>query len=116
MKLKTKREKRIRRHNRVRSVVQGTADRPRLAVFRSNKHITVQAIIDDQHTTVCAASDAEVGKEAKGVERSKEIGKLIAKRLKEKGVEKAVFDRGGYRYHGNVKAVAEGAREAGLVL
>ena len=104
---------RIRR--RIRAKVSGTAQRPRLSVFRSNKHIYAQVIDDATGTTLAAASTRESGA-GSGVEASKEVGKRVAERAKEAGVERAVFDRGGYRYHGNVKALADGAREGGLTL
>ena len=105
---------RIRR--RIRSKVSGTPERPRLSVFRSNKHIYAQLIDDLAGTTLAAASTRESGTDAGGVEASKAVGQRIAERAREAGVERAVFDRGGYRYHGNVKALAEGARAAGLTL
>jgi large subunit ribosomal protein L18 len=115
--LRTKQEQRRRRHRRVRKHVMGTAATPRLAVFRSNKHIYVQAIDDIAGRTLAAASTVEAaqrsGKTAT-VDAAKTIGKLIGERLKETGVTKAVFDRGGFQYHGRVAAVADGAREAGL--
>ena len=112
---KVTQRQRIRR--RIRSKISGTAERPRLSVFRSNKHIYAQLIDDLAGTTLAAASTREGGEDAGiGVESSKSVGKRIAERAKEAGVERAVFDRGGYRYHGNVKALAEGAREAGLTL
>ena len=104
---------RIRR--RIRSKISGTAERPRLAVFRSNKHIYAQLIDDMAGHTLAAASTRE-GEGLIGLEASKGVGQRIAERAKEAGVARAVFDRGGYRYHGNVQAVAEGAREAGLNL
>ena len=105
---------RIRR--RIRSKVSGTPERPRLSVFRSNKHIYAQLIDDLAGTTLAAASTRESGAEGGGVDASKAVGQRIAERAKEAGVDRAVFDRGGYRYHGNVKALAEGARAAGLTL
>ena len=105
---------RIRR--RIRSKVSGTPERPRLSVFRSNKHIYAQLIDDLAGTTLAAASTREGGAEGAGVDASKAVGQRIAERAKEAGVDRAVFDRGGYRYHGNVKALAEGARAAGLTL
>ena len=110
---------RLRRHNRIRRRVLGSAERPRLAVFRSAKHIYVQAIDDAAGVTLAAASTAE--KELKGgikfggnATAASKIGQQIAERLKAKGVTAAVFDRGGYRYHGRVQALADGAREGGL--
>lgn len=111
-----KKEIRVRIHKRIRTKVQGAAERPRLAVFRSVKHIYVQAIDDAAGQTLAAASSNEKGASVNGgnVAGAKEIGKLIAERLKAKGIKKVVFDRGGYLYHGRVKALAEAAREAGL--
>jgi len=112
-------EARKRRHLRVRKKVFGTPERPRLNVFRSNKHIYAQ-VIDDLagHTLVSASSiDKELkGKLSRGsnIEAAKMVGALVAKRAIEKGVKKVVFDRGGYLYHGRVKALAEAAREGGL--
>ena len=105
---------RIRR--RIRGKVSGTAERPRLSVFRSNKHIYAQVIDDATGTTLAAASTRESGQAGSGVEASKAVGQRVAERAREAGVERAVFDRGGYRYHGNVKALADGAREGGLTL
>jgi large subunit ribosomal protein L18 len=113
MDAKTKRDARLRRHTRVRKKVAGNATRPRLAVFRSNKHIYVQLIDDVQAVTLAAASDAEVKGDGKTA-RAKAVGELIASRAKEAGVDAAVFDRGGRLYHGRVAALAEGAREGGL--
>ena len=111
---KVLRRKKIRR--RVRKKINGTPVRPRLSVYRSNKEIYVQLIDDNNGHTICAASsrDSEVSGEGNKVTKSKEVGKLIASRAKEYGIEKAVFDRGGYLYHGRVKSLAEGAREGGL--
>jgi len=116
---KEKREKRLRRHRRVRAKISGTKERPRLCVFRSNKHIYCQLIDDSegQSKTLLSASDFEIKKE-KGWDKKKiafEVGKLIAQKAKKAGIEKVVFDRGGYKYHGRVKALAEGAREGGLI-
>jgi large subunit ribosomal protein L18 len=108
---------RLRRHLRVRKKVHGTAARPRLNVFRSSKHIYAQVIDDLKGATLAAASslDKELGIANGGnVEAARKVGALIAQRAKEKGIEAVVFDRGGYVYHGRVKALAEAAREAGL--
>ena len=119
MEAKAKREARVRRHARVRKKIAGTASRPRLAVYRSNRHIYAQLIDDRAAATLAAASDAEVS-EARGdggpgkIDRAKEVGKLIADRAKAAGIGEAVFDRGGRKFHGRVAAVAEGAREGGL--
>ena len=106
---------RLRIHKRIRRRVRGTAERPRLAVFRSVKHIYAQVIDDDRGHTMVAASSAE-GKGTGGgnVAGAKTIGKLVAERAKERGIEAVVFDRGGYLYHGRVKALADAARVAGL--
>jgi len=114
MDAKTKREARIRRHLRVRKKVSGTADRPRLSVFRSNRHIYAQLIDDLAGRTLVAASDREVAVGGTKTERARAVGKLIAERARQAGIERAVFDRGGRLYHGRVAAVAEGAREEGL--
>jgi large subunit ribosomal protein L18 len=117
MALRTKQEQRRRRHRRVRKSVMGTAASPRLAVFRSNKHIYVQAIDDIAARTLASASTMEAGPRTGAtatVDAARAVGKLIGERLKAAGVTKAVFDRGGFQYHGRVAAVAEGAREAGV--
>ncbi len=106
---------RARRHLRVRRKISGTAERPRLAVYRSNRHIYVQLIDDVSARTIASASDREVGAGAgdkKGV--AKAVGTIIAERAKSAGIERAVFDRGGNLYHGRIAALAEGAREGGL--
>ncbi|MEI9812493.1 MAG: 50S ribosomal protein L18 [Acidobacteriota bacterium] len=106
---------RQRIHKRIRRRVAGTAQRPRLAVFRSLKHIYAQVIDDGAGRTLAAASSDEKGGENGGnVAGAKAIGKLVAERAQQKGVEAVVFDRGGYLYHGRVKALADAAREAGL--
>ena len=110
---KNRAEKRVRRHLRVRKAVQGTAERPRLVVYRSLKHITAQLVDDDAARTLATVTSAKVG-EGKKSAKSLEVGKQIAVVAKEKGITKVVFDRGGYQYHGRVKAVADGAREGGL--
>jgi len=108
----TREEYRRRRHFRVRKKVNGTAERPRLVVFRSEKHIYAQLVDDTVQRTLATVTDT--GLEGKKVEKSFEVGKRIAERAKEAGVSSVVFDRGGYEYHGRVKAVADGAREGGL--
>ena len=107
---------RVRRHERVRAKISGTAERPRLCVFRSNKNIAVQVIDDAAGNTLVAAStlDKEVKTKASNIEAAKEVGELIAKRAIKAGIKNVVFDRGGYIYHGKIKALAEAAREAGL--
>jgi large subunit ribosomal protein L18 len=115
----SKNEIRERVHVRIRKKLRGTTDRPRLAVFRSTAHIYAQVIDDSKGVTLVAASSAEKpsgGKKSTGgnVAAAKEIGKRVAERAKENGIGKVVFDRGGYLYHGRIKALAEAAREAGL--
>ncbi|MGH3003525.1 MAG: 50S ribosomal protein L18 [Gaiellaceae bacterium] len=112
----TSREARLRRHRRVRGKVRGTAERPRLAVFRSNRGIFAQLVDDDAGKTVAAVSWVNLPKSFKGdkTEQASEVGKRLADAAKKAGVEGVVFDRGGYLYHGRVKALAEGAREGGL--
>ena len=105
--------RRNRRRNRVRAKVSGTAARPRLAIFRSNTQITVQLIDDESNTTLAAVSTAKQSG-ANPREKSIAAGAAIAKVAKEKGIEQVVFDRGGYIYMGNIKALADAAREAGL--
>ena len=115
----TKREARLRRHRRVRKKVEGTAERPRLAVFRSNKHITAQVIDDRSGRTIAAASTTEAdirGGPTGNKEAATHVGRLVAERAKAAGVTKVVFDRGGNLYHGRVAAVADAARDAGLEL
>jgi large subunit ribosomal protein L18 len=118
--MKVTRKESIRlRHKRVRRKVSGTADRPRLSVFRSNEHIYAQVIDDMLQQTLAAASTLDPGlksqlKSGATCEASAEVGKLIAQRSLEKGIQKVVFDRGGNLYHGRVKALADAAREAGL--
>jgi len=116
----TKQDKNVtrkRRHARVRKTVTGTVERPRLNVYRSNKNIYAQLIDDASGKTIVSAStvDKDFGSDATGnVDAAKKVGELIAKRAQDKGLKSVVFDRGGYLYHGRVKALAEGAREAGL--
>ena len=110
---------RQRIHMRIRQVIAGTTERPRLCVFRSLRHIHAQVINDAEGRTLASASsiDGEVRKQIKGggnVAAAKMIGKVLAERAKAAGVEKVVFDRGGYQYHGRVRALADAAREAGL--
>ena len=113
---KHKRDARLRRHSRVRKQVRGSAERPRLAVFRSNKHISAQVIDDRAGTTLAAASTLETDLRDGSSNRdaAAKVGRLVAERAKAAGVERVVFDRGGFLYHGRVAAVAEAAREAGL--
>ncbi len=110
------REQRMKRHSRVRGKISGTAERPRLSVFRSENNIYAQVIDDVAGNTIVSASTVEKGFDGNGgnVEAAKKIGTLVAERALQKGIEEVVFDRGGCIYHGRVKALAEGAREAGL--
>jgi large subunit ribosomal protein L18 len=113
----TKPQRRLRRRRRVRAKVRGTATRPRLSVFRSNRGVFAQLIDDDAARTVVAVAWTEPElRDLKAVEQAKRAGGVLAQRAKDAGVESCVFDRGGYRYHGRVKALAEGAREGGLEL
>lgn len=115
--VKTRAEGRFRRHLRIRRKVQGSADRPRLAVFRSLKHTYAQLVDDVRGVTLIGVSDLSKGFTTAGagkVGAARGVGKLLATRAKELGVGRVVFDRGGYPYHGRVKAVADGAREGGL--
>ncbi|MFO7547855.1 MAG: 50S ribosomal protein L18 [Acidimicrobiia bacterium] len=107
---------RSRRHDRVRKKIWGSADRPRLAVYRSNRYIYAQVVDDDRGHTVAAASSQETGLRDRSltVETAAEVGKLVAERAREAGVSSVVFDRGGYRFHGRVKALADSARDGGL--
>src|SRR5579864_5951637 len=111
-----KKEIRNRIHMRIRRKLRGTAERPRLAVFRSVAHIYVQVIDDTQGKTLVSASSVDKDGKTNGgnVAAAKAIGKLVAERSKEKGISKVVFDRGGFNYHGRVKALADAARAAGL--
>jgi len=114
---KTSRAARIRRHERVRKTVSGTTERPRLAVYRSLTHIYAQVIDDERGHTLAAASSSEKPlKDATGnkTERAKSVGSAVAKKALDAGVTQVVFDRGGNKYHGRVKALADAAREAGL--
>jgi large subunit ribosomal protein L18 len=110
---KTRAEKLFRRHLRVRKKVEGTAERPRLVVKRSLKHIYAQIVDDGANRTILTVSDLTVG-EGKKAERATAVGKALAERAKAAGISRVVFDRAGYQYHGRVKAVADGAREGGL--
>jgi len=115
MTVTTNRQRRQRRRHRVRSKVSGTAERPRLSVYRSNKGIFAQLIDDVEGRTLAAANWTEPElRELGRTEQAKKAGELLAERAKTAGVERCVFDRSGYRYHGRVKALAEGAREGGL--
>ena len=113
-----KNEARLRRHRRVRGKISGTAERPRLAVFRSSKHIYAQIIYDVAGVTLASASSMDKDFEGFGgnIEAATKVGNAIAKKALEKGINTVVFDRGGFVYHGRVKALAEGARDGGLTL
>ncbi len=115
MTVQTKPAKRLKRRRRVRAKVHGSAERPRISVFRSNRGLFAQLIDDESGRTLAAANwtEAEL-RSLKPMDQSRRIGELLAERAKSAGVESAVFDRGGYKYHGRVKALADGAREGGL--
>lgn len=108
-----KRQNRIKRHKRASSGLMGTKDRPRVNVFRSNKHIYAQFIDDINHTTLLAMTDKDILKGTKS-EKASELGKTLGKKALESKIKSVIFDRGGYKYHGRVKAFSEGLREAGL--
>jgi len=118
---KEKREQRLRRHRRVRKRVMGSAEKPRMVVFRSNRHIGAQIIDDVQGITLCSVTSTshDVQKELKDIKgkvaQSRHMGKLLAEQAREKGIERVVFDRGGHRYHGRIKALGDGARESGAL-
>lgn len=111
---KTNTQKRLRIHKKIRSRIEGTAERPRLAVFRSNAYIYAQLINDDTAMTIAAATDLKLGKMPK-MDRAKNVGETLAKAAQKIGVTKVVFDRGGFAYKGRVAALADAARAAGLV-
>src|SRR5438093_13125238 len=115
MRADVKRQARLRRHRRVRKTVAGTAERPRLAIYRSNRHIYAQLVDDHGARTLAAASDL-AAEGANKIDRAKGVGQAIAERARAAGIERVVFDRGGRLYHGRVKAVAEAAREGGLTI
>jgi large subunit ribosomal protein L18 len=116
MTVATKPAKRLKRRRRVRAKVRGTAQRPRMSIFRSNRGMFVQLVDDTTGRTLVAVSWTEPDFRSLGsMEQAKALGEAVAKRAKEAGIESAVFDRGGYQYHGRVAALAEGAREGGLV-
>ena len=115
MSLATKGQRRLKRRRRVRAKVRGSAERPRLSVFRSNRGVQAQLIDDERGRTLAAVNWIEPElRELPRMEQARRAGELLATRAREAGAETCVFDRGGYRYHGRVKALAEGAREAGL--
>ena len=114
MSVMTKRQARLRRHRRVRSKIAGTAERPRLVVFRSNRGISAQLVDDAAARTVASASWKAVATSGSKTDQASAVGKRLADAAKKAGVDTCVFDRAGYLYHGRVKALAEGAREGGL--
>jgi large subunit ribosomal protein L18 len=117
MTVQTRPQQRLRRRRRVRAKIIGTAARPRISVFRSNRGISAQLIDDERGNTLASVSWTEDElRSLKRGEQAKRVGELLAARAKEAGVERAVFDRGGYQYHGRVQALAEGAREGGLAV
>ncbi len=109
-----KKQLRTLRHNRVRAIVSGTSERPRLSVFRSTNHIYAQVIDDVAGKTLASASSKEIKSKAKKSDMAAQVGKLAAEKAKAAGITQVVFDRGGNRYHGRIKGLAEAAREAGL--
>jgi len=115
--METQAEKRKRRQGRIRAKVNGTSERPRLAVFKSNKHITAQLIDDVAGKTLVASGDIDIkdAKKKTGVERATAVGEILAEKAGKKKIEKAVFDRGGFKYSGAIKALADGARKGGLI-
>jgi large subunit ribosomal protein L18 len=113
MSVMTKRQARLRRHRRVRGKIAGTAERPRLVVFRSNRGISAQ-LIDDEAARTLASAGWNAGSSGSKTEQAAAVGKALAESAKRAGIEACVFDRAGYLYHGRVKALAEGAREGGL--
>jgi len=113
--MEDKRQKRYKRHKRIRSKLAGSKDQPRLSIFRSNQHIYLQLIDDQQGKTLASASDLSVKKKGlTKIQIAKEVGNILAKGISSQGIKKIVFDRSGYKYHGRVKAVAETLREKGL--
>lgn len=107
-------EARLRRHARIRAKISGTSTKPRMSVYRSNKTISVQLIDDTKGVTICSASSVELNATNNNVETSKLVGEAFAKKAIAAGIEDVVFDRGGFIYHGKIKALADAAREAGL--
>jgi len=113
----TKREHRNQRHSRLRTQISGTANKPRISVFKSNRHVFIQVIDDEARRTIVSSKVVAAAKtKIKGTktEKATKIGEMIAEKMKEKGITQAVFDRGGFKYHGRVKAVAEGIRQGGI--
>jgi large subunit ribosomal protein L18 len=116
MKARSKEENRIKRHKRIRARISGTAERPRLVVFRSNKHVYAQLVNDDTGRTMVAVSDLKIKEKAKGVELAKVLATQLAKAAKEQKIERLVFDRRGYAYHGTIKVFADQVRAEGISL
>lgn len=113
--LKIKKQKKLRRHTRIRAKISGTALKPRLVVFRSHRHTYAQLIDDRQGKTLASVSDLEIKNKVKKSEKARLAGELLVEKAKKLKIKKAVFDRAGYKYHGRVKSLAEGARQAGLI-
>lgn len=113
-KLKVKKELRDRRHKRIRAKIFGTASRPRVSVFRSLKHLYVQLIDDERRVTILSASDSEIKEKGKKVELAEKLGELLAAKAAKNSIAEVVFDKSSYKYHGRIKAVADGARKGGL--
>ena len=111
----TRNQRRIVRHARVRAKIAGNATKPRLVVFRSNKHLYVQLIDDEKNKVLAAVSDLKMKLKKKGVERAKELAGMMAEKAKKHEVKKIVFDRGGYKYHGQIKVLAEELRAQGII-
>jgi len=116
MNKKSKKEQKERRHKKIRAKIHGTEERPRLCVFKSNKHIYAQVINDEKGFTLVSASDLEIkdSKKDKKINLAQKVGELIVKKAKDKKIEVVVFDRGGFKYHGRVKTLADEARKQGL--
>jgi len=116
MNKKTKKEQKERRHKKIRAKIYGTEERPRLCVFKSNKHIYAQVINDEKGFTLISASDLEIkdSKKDKKINLAQKVGELIAKKAKDKKIDAVLFDRGGFKYHGRVKTLADEARKQGL--
>lgn len=111
---KTRKIKRKARHKRIRAIIKGTADRPRLSIFKSNKHFYIQLIDDASRKTLASVSDKEIKSKKNNMTNAKELGKILAKKALDLGFQSIVFDRGGYKFHGIVLEMASGAREGGL--
>ena len=112
----TKKDRRLIKHRRIRAKIKGTKDKPRVSVFRSNRNIYLQLIDDDKGQTITSASTLEFRKEKlSGKEKAKKVAEIFAERLKNNGIERIVFDRGGYKYHGRVKIIADTLREKGII-